>query len=133
MRSLQFCIAFWLLLNLSGCASQTAPWQRLVTRNATTTATVVSTDCSNHGSVTYSFNVDGHGYTNVSYWIDRSCDKIKRGDPVLVYYDPVVPSTNTTMSPADALCHYQNQAAVPYFFAAFLVVVGGIQLVRKLR
>jgi hypothetical protein len=132
MRSLQFCVAFWLLLNLSGCASQTAPWQQLLTRNTTTTATVVSTDCSNHGSVTYSFNVDGHDYTNVSYWIDRPCDKIERGDPVLVYYDPVTPSTNTTMSPADALCHYQNEATVPFIVAAFLAIVGGIQIVRKL-
>ena len=133
MKSLQLCVSFWLLLNLSGCASQTAPWHQLLTRNTTTTARVVSTNCSNHGSVAYSFNVGGHDYTNVSYWIDRPCDKIKRGDSVLVYYDPVVPNTNTTMSPADALCHYQVQAATPFMFAAFFAVVGGIQLARKLR
>ena len=124
---------FWLLLNLSGCASQTAPWQQLVTRNTTTTAKVVSTNCSDHGSVVYSFTANGHDYTNVSYWIDRPCDQIRSGDPVLVYYDPVVPGTNTTMSPSDALCHYQSEAAVPYLVAAFLVVVGAIQLVRKSR
>ena len=133
MRSLQFCTVFWLLLNLGGCASQTASWQQLVTRSTTTTAVVVSTDCSNHGSVTYSFSIGGHSYTNVSYWINRPCDKIKRGDSVLVYYDPAAPSTNTTMAPAEALSHYQNQAAVPFLFAAFLTVFGGVWLARKLR
>jgi hypothetical protein len=133
MKSLQFCASFWLLLNLSGCASQTAPWHQLLTRNTTTEATVISTDCSSHGSVTYSFNVGGHNYTNVSYWIDRPCGNIKRGDSVLVYYDPVVPGTNTTMKPSDALRHYQVQAATPFMVIAFLAVVGGVQLVRKLR
>ncbi|WP_425605318.1 DUF3592 domain-containing protein [Fulvimonas yonginensis] len=96
-------------------------------------ATVVSTDCSDSGSVTYSFKVGGHTYTNVSYWVKRPCHAIKRGDTVLVYYDPVVPSTNTTMSPAEALRHYRYKAAFPFIAATFFVILGAVQFVRKFR
>jgi hypothetical protein len=120
-------------LFISGCTSELTPWQQLVTRNATATAGVVSTDCSNHGSVTYRFNINGRDYTNVSHWLDQPCDEIKHGDSVLVYYDPVNPSTNTTMRPSVALCHYQVEAATPFLFAGFFAVAIGLGYYRKKR
>jgi hypothetical protein len=68
-----------------------------------TTGHVTRLDCSNHGHVDYSFEVDGalHGAGN--HFIDGiNCREVRIGQPVAIYYAKGAPENNYALYPVEA-------------------------------
>jgi len=70
-----------------------------------TKAVVMKTNCSNH--MTFSYRFDFNGQSIESFGGDGygnpSCDTLKPGDPVLIYYLPSQPEINVSGDPKERL------------------------------
>ena len=91
-----------MLAALAGCYNAATPWRTLVDNNVTTTGRVAYIDCASHGLVVYAFNAGAQEYRGKATPGSVDCGKARIGDPLLVYFAPADPSTNTLLNPADA-------------------------------
>ena len=98
---------FWWLILTLGCAVfatiklDIPRYYFLTSRGVQTIGQVTSKDPEEHGTVHYSYVVEGKSYTwgGFSGDIDRDFDEIKAGDPVPCVYDPVKPSSSSLGDP----------------------------------
>lgn len=90
------------LLALAGCYNAAEPYRALVADNVTTTGKVSYVACNDHGAVYYAFNAGGREYRARAPAGVPDCETAKPGDPVVVYYRPSDPATNTLLDPARA-------------------------------
>jgi hypothetical protein len=90
------------LLALAGCYNAAEPYRALVADNVTTTGQVSHVACNDHGAVYYAFNAGGREYRARAPAGVPTCETAKPGDPVVVYYRPSDPATNTLLHPAKA-------------------------------
>jgi hypothetical protein len=122
-----------LLLAGVGCSQQLQPWEEMQQRYATTQAIITGTRCEDHHNVSYEFRVSGRIHVGKAYGIGRSCEAIRPGDLVLVYYHPGMPGINSTKTPEEAYEHHKAQAYMPLYFAAFIVLGLAISVFFSLR
>ena len=90
------------LLALAGCYNAAEPYRALVADNVTTTGKVSYVACDDHGAVFYAFNAGGREYRARAPAGVPNCETAKVGDPVVVYFRPLDPTTNTLLDPAKA-------------------------------
>jgi hypothetical protein len=60
---------------------------------------VTAPDCENHNSARYSFEFDGKAYAGI-FPVDGSCQDLKVGSPIAVYFSKVSPEENQLREPA---------------------------------
>lgn len=89
-------------LALAGCHDAAEPYRALVADNATTTARVSYVACEDHGAVFYAFSAGGREYRARAPSGVPRCETARVGDPVVVYFRPSDPATNTLLDPAKA-------------------------------
>ena len=99
---LRLAVGLAALLALAGCYNAAGPYRALVADNVTTTGKVSYVACNDHGAVYYAFNAGGREYRARAPTGVPSCETAKLGDPVIVYYRPSDPATNTLLPPAKA-------------------------------
>ena len=118
--------AFLLVVGLMVVFGPARPLWRLWWISADPVATngrVVRLDCSNHGHVDYSFEIDGVAYAAGNHFIDGiNCPDVKVGQPVAVYYEKGAPENNYALYPAETV---GNRARTAFFtgvafFGAFV-------------
>jgi len=90
------------LLSLAGCHDAAEPYRALVADNVTTTGKVSGVACDDHGAVFYTFNAGGREYRARAPSGVPRCEAARIGDPVVVYFRPSDPATNTLLDPAKA-------------------------------
>ena len=90
------------LFALAGCHDAAEPYRALVADNVTTTGKVSYLACDDHGAVYYAFNAGGREYRARAPTGVPDCETARLGDPVIVYYRPSDPATNTLLRPAQA-------------------------------
>jgi hypothetical protein len=83
-------------------SERTGAYKALARQHSTALASVASTDCHDHSRVNYTFRVRDKGYAGTTYWLNKPCDQVMRGDTFAVNFDPVDPNVNTTMAPQQA-------------------------------
>lgn len=138
MHSITFILAFIALLApLAGCYEKAEKYQGLAERAVISPATVNGTACQNHGSVSYSYVIDGkkyYGWTFSTELALPSCEDVKPGHAFSIYYDPLHPSINSIKEPWE---EYERRRGyyVPgwliYFLPLFLPFVGlGIEILK---
>jgi hypothetical protein len=99
-------------------------YYRLSKQGIGTKAVVTKTNCSNHMTFSYRFDFSGQsidgsggdGYGN------PSCDTLKEGDPVLVYYLSSQPEINVPGDPKERLNNETISIAMPTLIIPGLVV-----------
>ncbi|WP_454775552.1 hypothetical protein [Janthinobacterium tructae] len=103
MHSIKFILAFIALLTpLVGCHEKAEKYQGLAERAVISPATVNGTACENHGSVSYSYVINGkryYGWTSNAELSLSSCSDIRPGHAFSIYYDPLHPSVNSIKEP----------------------------------
>ena len=67
---------------------------RISKNTGTTIGAISKLDCSNHGYLSYSFQVDGRAYFSGSPNFQGSCRDLRNGQRVRVHYDKDLPATN---------------------------------------
>jgi len=80
-------------------------YYRLSKQGIGTRAVVTKTNCSNHMTFSYRFDFNGksiYGSGGDGYG-NPSCDTLKQGDPVLIYYLPSQPEINVPGDPKERL------------------------------
>jgi len=79
-------------------------------RQKTVLTAAISIDSGNHGCLSYKFDVDRHTYAGCGVVKDA-----KVNDIIRVYYDPLNPAHNNTMS-------FQDASSADLFFMPFLIL-----------
>ena len=94
--------AFWLALSHLG---PTEKYAQLARSGKPADAVVVRTDCANHATFIYRFEVDAHEFQSRDHSssIGRSCDSLRPGEGVGIFYLPTEPSVSMVGNPRDAL------------------------------
>ncbi len=99
-------------------------YYRLSKHGVETKAVVTKTSCSNHMTFSYRFDLNGQGidgFGGDSYG-NPSCDTLKQGDPVLIYYLSSHPEINAPGDPKQRLNNETNSIALAALvFTAFFV------------
>lgn len=138
MHSIKFILAFIALLApLAGCHEKAEQYQGLAERAVTSPATVNGTACQNHGSVSYSYVIDGkryYGWTSSSELSVSSCSDIRPGHAFSIYYDPLHPSVNSIKEPweeYESRRGYHIPGWLIYFLPLFIpFFVLGIEILK---
>jgi hypothetical protein len=105
----------WLIIR-----SNLGAYKQLVARHAVTTARVASVECWDHWRIDYEFRVHGRTFSGQAHPTDKQCEDRKKGEPLLVFYDPSAPEIN---SASDPLSTYQGQRQV---LTIYLVAIGAL-------
>ena len=87
---------------LAGCHDAADPWHDLATDHVTTTGHLSRIVCTDQIEVRYEFQAGAHTYGAQAPADAIDCRTAAVGDPVLVYYAPQDPATNTLLPPAEA-------------------------------
>jgi hypothetical protein len=118
-RNLIWICAAWPLLAaaiLLGLGSINLPILFEIARNPVATeATVASTDCANHMTVYYRYNVNSNAFTGRAGL--SKCRSLEAGDKIPVYFSGRTPSASEARDPRDAL----NGELVSVGLAAFFL------------
>jgi len=120
-----------MMLLATSCKTKVDPWEQLLTRHMSVAAVVEKTFCSNHGAVLYGFVVDGRKYTGVTYWLQKLCRQVVVGGAVVVNYDPINPTVNTTLDPSAAYEMHRSEIRDWIGFGVFAVLVMLSSLIRN--
>jgi hypothetical protein len=83
-----------LLLLWLGAPQQTWRTWRIYNNTGTTIGLITDLDCNNHGTLSYSFEVDGVRHLGRSPNFHGDCRELKSGQRVLVHYEEGAPATN---------------------------------------
>jgi hypothetical protein len=110
-------------------------YRRLATEGVPVEATVTATECHNHGVVRYKFQADGHTFAGIGQpgAGNPSCDALKAGDQLAVWYVPADPTVNR---PGDPTARLENEEASVWIAStimpAFLVaIVVGVRILKR--
>jgi hypothetical protein len=99
-------------------------YYRLSKNGIGTKAIVTKTNCSNHMTFSYRFDLNGQkidGFGGDGYG-NPSCDTLKQGDPVLIYYLSSQPEINVPGDPKKRLNNETISIMMPaLIFPALLV------------
>jgi hypothetical protein len=78
---------------------------RLVRHGERATATIIQTDCKNHGQATYTFTVGTNRYSNTGNMgmVVANCGSLRPGDNIPIYYDATDPTVNRAAEPMAGL------------------------------
>jgi len=74
----------------------------IVWNDATARGLVTQTDCGNHGSFKYSFDVNGRSFEGGDQASDL-CERIVVGSPIMIHYSSKSPKHNIASDPLAAL------------------------------
>jgi hypothetical protein len=108
---------FGLFMTCVACAIDLPRLTKLAGQGIATKGIVTGTACQNHGSVSYTFDVDGGAYKSGGSGVD--CARLRAGDKLDVWYVRDNPSLN---SPTDAKAELKSRGdaliVVPLIFGA---------------
>ena len=123
-----------LCMAMSGCYNDAADYRHLVASNVQTQGWIFATSCRYHRAVYYAYRAsDGEHHDLASPRAHLDCERLKRGDPVVVYFDPTHPQTSTVLGPRQAYEEAHGLYVpewVPAFFGPIVVIVLSILLNR---
>jgi hypothetical protein len=93
-----------------------------------TDATVVLTDCANHATVHYSYEVEGQAYAGRST-LGNECKSLKKGDKIRIYFSRRSPALSEARDPHDALIGELTVIVLAAFF--FPPAIIGLVYLRR--
>ena len=100
--ALRAALALTILVAIAGCRDDADPDRALLADHVTTTGKVSEVDCADRGAVYYVFPAGGRFYWAKAPGGVLDCDRARVGDPVLVWYAPLDPTTSTLLRPHGA-------------------------------